>query len=214
MGIFNTENKEMQFNKELANKQHDHEQNIETFKASSQDDQTALQMQSERTDLLKWQQDLDPELQKFIHKLRGEILINNAWVPKSFWQNGKLVKIKPLCNEKFISDVIEPQCSPFLDRNLFNTWYEGQDILDSLKNTCDDIADVMADHYDAYGIDFTDYGIIMRNIKNVIRPGAYRALKGWTKKIDSSIIRRVEQSNDTNEKEKRGILDVFKRGIV
>lgn len=207
---FPSKNPEIEFSKEQAEQQREHEDKIESFKATSQDDQTALNMQSERTDLLKWQQDLDPELQKLINTLKGHVLVNNSWVPRTYWKDGKLVRARAMCNDRFIQEVIVPQSSSFLDRNIINTWYEEKDILSSLKNTCDDIADAMADHYDDYGIEFTDYSIITRNIKNVIRPGAYRALRGWTKKIDSTIIRRVEQSSEDNQKEKKGIFDVFK----
>jgi len=210
MGMFNRNNPEMQFNRELADKQQHHEQNLETFRASAQDDQTALQHQEDRTDLIKWQQDLDPELQKLINNLKGNICSEGVWSPRTYWKDGKLIRARPMCNDKFIQEVVVPQCSPFLDRNIINTWFEEPQILSSLKNTCDDIADAMADHYDEYDIEFTDYDIVLRNIKNVIKPGAYRALKGWTTKINATMIRRVEQSNDSMEKDKKGLMNVFK----
>ena len=201
---FNKENPELRFTRDQNVEQRRHEEKVENFKASTQDDQTALNMQEDRSDLLKWQQDLDPELQKLIHTLKGEIIINDTWTPRTFWKGGKLIRATPMCNDRFIQEVIVPQCSPFIDRNIINTYFEEIEILSNLKNTCDDIADAMCDHYDEYGIEFTNYDIIMRNIKNVIKPGAYRALKGWTKKIDSTIIRRVEQSNESENKEKKG----------
>jgi hypothetical protein len=206
---FPSENPEMKFTKEQNKEQMQHVEKLETFKATAQDDQTALQMQEDRTDLLKWQQDLDPELQKLINTLKGNVLGDDGWVPRTFWKDGKLVRARAMCNDRFIQEVVIPQCSPFLDRNIINTWYEETDILNNLRNTYDDIVDAMSDHYDEYGIEFTDYDIVLRNIKNVIRPGAYRALKGWTKKIDSTIIRRVEQSNDSQEKDKKGMMSMF-----
>jgi len=203
--MFKKENPEMKFAKEQGEEDREHSRSVETFRATAQDDQTALMMQQERTDLLKWQQDLDPELQKLIHNLRNEVLINDIWVRRSYTKDGKIHYVRPICNEKFIQEIIIPQCSPFLDRNIINTWYEEKDILDTLRNTCDDLVDTMADHYDEYGIDFTDYDNVLRNIKNVIRPGIYRCLKGFTKKIDSTIIRRVEQSSENpNLKDKKG----------
>ena len=202
---FNKENPEMKFAKEQSEEDREHSKSIETFRATAQDDQTALQMQAERTDLLKWQQDLDPELQKLIHNLKGEVLVNDVWQQKQYRKGDKIFTIRPICNDRFIQEIIIPQCSPFLDRNIFNTWYEEKDILETLRNTCDDLCDTMADHYDEYGIEFTDFDNVLRNIKNVIRPGAYRALKGWTKKIDSTIIRRVEQSSENpTQKDKKG----------
>jgi len=210
MPFFPKQNPEHNFYSDQSSKDRKHQQDMETAKIGVSDDQTALQMQEERTDLLKWQQDLDIELQKLIHILKGEICVNNEWQPRTFWRNGKKFNVRPMCNDKFIQEVVIPQCSPFLDRNIINTWYEEEQILSNLKFTCDDIVDAMCDHYDEYGIKFTDYDIVLRNIKNVIKPGAFRALKGWTKKIDSTIIRRIEQSSDNQDKEKKGLMNAFK----
>jgi hypothetical protein len=207
---FQSENQEMKFAKEQNADQMQHTEKLETLKTLAQDDQTVIQRDVERTDLLKWQQDLEPELQRLINVLKGNVLMNNEWTPRTYWKDGKLLRARAMCNDRFIQEVIIPQCSPFLDRNLLNTYYEEKDILKNLMNTCDDIADAMADHYDDYGIEFTDYDIVLRNIKNVIRPGIYRALKGFTKKIDSTIIRRVEQSNEMNQdREKKGMMSIF-----
>jgi len=210
MAFFNNQNQEMKFQQEQSKQDRQMTQNIETMRTTAQDDHTALQIQEERNDLLKWQQDLSPELQTLINTLKGNVLKNNEWTPRTYWKNGKLFNVKPMCNDKFIQEVVVPQCTPFLDRNIINTWYEEAQILSSLQFTCDDIVDAMCDHYDEYGIEFTDYDIVLRNIKNVIKPGAFRALRGWTKKIDSTIIRRVEQSNDgQNQEQKKGIMKMF-----
>lgn len=210
MPFFNKKNPEFEFHREQSERDRQNVQNIETMRTTSQDDQTAIEIQQERNDLLKWQQDLSPDLQNLIHTLKGEIFVENRWTPRTYWKDGKLFNVRPICNDKFIQEVVIPQCTPFLDRNIINTWFEEDDILSSLKNTCDDIVDTMCDHYDEYGIEFCDYDIVLRNIKNVIKPGAFRALRGWTKKIDSTIIRRVEQSNDgQNKQENKGLLNLF-----
>jgi len=207
---FQTENPEIKFNREQTEKQMNHDTQMESFRAANTTDQVDLAVQNERTDLLKWQQDLDPELQRLIHTLKGEILVNGGWEPRTFWKDGKLIKTKAMCNERFISEVIVPQCTPYLDRNILNTYYEEHMILTNLRNTCWDIKDAMADNYDLYDIDFTNYDLVLRNIINVIKPGVFRALRGFTKKIDSTIIRRVEQSSDANQPEKKSLFDTFK----
>ena len=57
MPFFNKQNPEFNFHKEQSGKDRKFTQGIETMKMGSQDDVTALKMQEERTDLLKWQQD-------------------------------------------------------------------------------------------------------------------------------------------------------------
>ena len=206
---FPSKNPEIEFSKEQAEQQREHEDKIESFKATSQDDQTALNMQSERTDLLKWQQDLDPELQKLINTLKGHVFVNNSWVPRTYWKDGKLVRARAMCNDRFIQEVVIPQCTPYMDRNIINTWYTEKQILDGLKNTMWDIKDAMADNYDCYDIEFTNYDLVLRNVISIIKPGAFRALEGWTTKINATMIKRIEQSSD-QEKEKKGLFDVFK----
>jgi len=206
---FPSENPEIKFNREQNDKQREHDVQLETYKANAQEDQIALNEMDNRSDLIKWQQTLDPELEKLINTLKGLVLIDKAWVPKTYWKDGKLVRMKPMCNERFIQEVVVPQCSTYMDRNIINTWYSERQILDSLKNTCLDIKDAMCDNYDLYDIEFTNYDLVLRNIINVIKPGAFRARDGWTTKINSTMIRRVEQSTDT-EKEKKGLFDVFK----
>jgi len=210
MPFFNNSNPEFKFHKEQSGKDRQFTQGIETMRMGSQDDQTSLKMQEERTDLLKWQQDLNEELQKLVFTLRGYTIIGGEWKPRTYIREGVEYYERPMCNDRFIQEVVVPQCTPFLDRNIINTWYEEEQILSSLKFTCDDIVDAMCDHYDEYGIEFTDYDIVLRNIKNVIKPGAFRALKGWTKKIDSTIIRRIEQSSDNSDKDKKGFMSAFK----
>jgi len=206
---FDAESKELKFTKEQNEEQREHDSKLETFKANAQEDQIANNQMNERSDLIMWQQNLDPELNKLINTLKGNVLINNEWTPRTYWKEGKLQKVRPMCNDRFVAEVIIPQCTPYMDRNIINTWYSEKQILDSLKNTCFDIKDAMCDNYDCYGIEFTNYDLVLRNIISVIKPGAFRALEGWTTKINATMIKRIEQSND-QQKEKKGLFDAFK----
>ena len=89
--------------------------------------------------------------------------------------------VEPLCNNVFITDVVIPQCRPFISRNLINSTFTEERILLDLKHTSNDIVANMADGFDRYDIDFQNYDIVLRMIKNVIKAGAFRALNGFTK---------------------------------
>lgn len=153
--------------------------------------------QESRSDLIKWQQDLDDELIELVMKLKGYSKHENGWIK---------VRDEPLCNDLFIDSVVIPQCKPFLSRNLINSNFKEESVLCSLKNTADDIADNMADGYDIYGIKFTNYNLVTRSIKNVITPGAFRALNGWTKRTDSTNFKRVESSFDNPQQPTRELF--------
>ena len=189
----------------------------DTFKESSVDDQFYLAEKKDRSDLIRWQQDLEDEVEKLKHLLRSEYFFNNKWNKNKIKTYNKelktyvIVDCPPLANDLFIS-YLETQIVPFLSRSLTNSNLDEKRILSILKNTCDDLADSMSDNYDKYGIDFENYDLIMRMVKNVIIPAAYKSCKGWTKNTDSTMIKRIEaineQSNMLNN-QKRGLFKVF-----
>jgi len=159
--------------------------------------------QDQRSDLLKWQQDLDDEINKLRHRLKGEVLKSDkTWGPR-FYPTGKkneegkeiLETLPPLANDLFI-DYVETQVDPFMSRNLFCSNLDQKRILLMLRNTCDDIADAMADGYDIYGIEFINYDLVMRLIKNVIIPGPFRAMNDGQRRHDRTIAKRIEAFNE------------------
>jgi len=170
---------------------------IETQKIALPEERAEMIDNEGKSDLLKWQQDLNPELMDLVNRLRGF----------EEQQDGSYSSIigmgEPLCNSKFITDVVIPQCKPFISRNLINSTFTEDRILLDLKNTSNDIAANMADGYDIYDIQFQNYDIILRMIKNVIRAGAFRALNGFTKKVDSTVHKVLESTFQNEGQQKR-----------
>lgn len=158
--------------------------------------------QDQRSDLLKWQQDLDDELTKLRHRLRGEVLqADKTWGRRSYLMgkdkdgNDVTEHLPPLANDLFI-DYVETQVDPFMSRNLFCSNLDQKRILLMLRNTCDDICDAMADGYDIYGIEFINYDLVLRLIKNVIIPGPFRAMNDGQRRHDRTIAKRIEAFNE------------------
>lgn len=178
------------------------EQNV--FQNQSNDDQSYFVSQESKSDLLRWQQDLDDEIIIVVEHLLGKRKTNNGWEQMS--------GTKPLCNEKFITEVLIPQCKPFLTRSLINSNWNERMILTRLKITSNTIASSIADRYDEYDIEFTNFDTVLNEIKTIIIAGAYRALNGWTKRIDSTMIKRVESMSEQAQQPqtRKGILGVFK----
>jgi len=172
------ENRAMNFNRESN-----------TFNAvtNPNQDQTDIAYQESKTDLIKWQQDLDPELEKIAFQLTGWVKKNNTWI--------KTDK-KPLCNDRFMDDVIIPQCAPYLSRIMTNTNLQEERILKMLECTANTIADNMSDNFDIYGIESVNNDIVLNEIENFCITSAFRSVDGWTKKMDSSMIKRIESSID------------------
>jgi len=170
------------------------EQNAYSQNAAT--DQIDIAIQESKSDLIKWQQDLDAELFELVLQLKGAKKGEDGlyYIPED---------AEPLCNDLFITDVVVPQCKPFIARYFINSNLDETRILNALMETCNDIADLMADGFDLYGIQFIKFDDIIRIIKNVLIPSAFRALNGWTKKTDSTNFRRIESSYDAPQQNNR-----------
>jgi len=164
-----------------------------TKELSANDDQSYFYGQESKTDLLKWQQDLDDEVLDLIHYLLGYRKVNDSW---------QLLD-DPSCNQKFVTKVVIPACKPFMARSLINSNWSEKMILMRLRLTADVISDAMADGFDEYDIDFVDYDSILNQLKTTITASAYRALNGWTKKIDSTMIKRIESLNEQTQQQQQ-----------
>ena len=103
------EGKEME-QQEQRHMQFQKEQNAVAVTAP--EEQTEIMNQEGKSDLLKWQQDLDPELETITFRLTGWTKRGGEWVKTDR---------RPLCNELFMNDVVAPQLEPFLTKNLINS---------------------------------------------------------------------------------------------
>lgn len=203
--FMNPQKNEIKAQKEIRKEEMAHIDKQQIMQAASNpaEDQVFEAQQEMRADLLKWQQDFSVDMVDLIMELKG-------YAPD---EKGKPIKVRdePLCNDKFIYDVIKPICGGYLNRNLINSNLDLNEINLMLRFTCNDLTDAMAEGYDVYDINFRDHNIIIRIIKTRIKPAAFRALKGWTKKTDSSVIRRIEAMNDTpNSHTPKGMFGLFK----
>jgi len=172
------------------------------LKVNAPQEQTEIMDQQGKSDLLKWQQELDPELESIAHRFTGWFKKDGIWIKTN---------MKPLCNDRFMNDVVAPQLDPYLTKNLINSNLTEERILSDLKHTANDIMANMADGFDIYGINFQNYDLILRVLKNTMKNSAFRALNGWTKKTDSTIFKKLESSFDNaNAQQQRGLLGIRK----
>ena len=145
-------------------------------------DQVMMQQQEDRTDLLRWQQDMGDELQSLIHDLRNEIYIEDkGWISQG----------KPIMNNHGIRK-IESHVRPFLSRNMFNTNFNEDRVLGMLRDASNSLTIDLCIHYQSYDLSFRNCHVVTRWVKNIIMAGPHRAMNGWNKRIDSTISKRVE----------------------
>ena len=207
MGLFDgfIPNKEDKKMKDAEKRQQDNALEASTYEAANDVNSEMMLQQEAKMDLLRWQQDMtEDEKSLYIHLL-DLIEVEGKLIPRP---NGK-----PLCNDRFISEVVRPIIRPFLSKNMINTTYDREGVRRMLRNTFDTLTDTLADGYndnieEGYGIEFRNYDIIDRELKNFCESAANRSLGGFTKKHDSSIIKVVEGRThiDRQEENKRGIF--------
>ncbi len=173
------------------------EQNV--YATTTPTEQTDIFNQEGKSDLIRWQQDLDDDLLELAKSQTGWTKVDETWIKTN---------AIPLCNDLFMADVVLPQCKPFMSRSGINSNLNEDRLLCMLRSTADDIADNMCDGFDKYGINFINYDVVLRLIKTTITHGAFRALEGWTKKLDSMNFKRVETSMDKPEQEKRSLFRI------
>ena len=158
-------------------------------------DHTEIINNEGKSDLIRWQQELDDELKKLAYQLTGWIEVDGVWERDP--------NKTPLCNDRFMNDVVIPQCSPFLSRNFINSNIDEDRALGILIYTLGSIADNMADWYDRYDIDFMNNDLIIELVINHMQPSVFRAVNGFTKKTDSINAKRLETIMDRGMEEKK-----------
>lgn len=176
----------------LRDEDFNRQKELELQRSSAMDDNSYFHMQEGKSDLIRWQQELDGEIFKMVMHLKGYAEEGGEWVETN----------KPLCNDKFIYGVIIPLTMPFMSKNMINSRFDIERIYKTMEETSNDFADAIADGWDKYDIDFTDYDVIVRMFKTGIMASIQRAQSGWTKKVDSSMIKMSLIQNERDSKDK------------
>lgn len=172
-----------------------------TMERAIRDDEMAYQDRESRSDLIRWQQEFNEELINTVNEWLGLEKQNGEWISVS----------KPICNIEFIKEVVIPTCRPFLSKNMINTRFDEDTIHITLTRTMNTLSDTMADNFDKYNIEFSNYDVIERAICNLCKAGAFRALKGFTKEVDSSMIKKIETSQQQYQEnsQKKGLWGAY-----
>lgn len=182
---------------------------------ASSDDAVYLETQDRKSDLLRWQQEFDTEISELFHELMSEHKTETGWVQKQYkeWDNKKqtyvLKEIPPLCTPQFAEKIIRVAVKPWLNKNAVNSNLDEKTIIKMLRNTHNDIVCNISDSWGMNGIaSIDDANTICRMIKNYIDPAAFRAVNGWTKKMDSSMIKRIESQQELaqSQSENKGLF--------
>lgn len=167
-------------------------------------EQVYIQQQKDKEDLLRWQQSITDELEELKQRLRGN-LFN---MKKGEWEKDPHSIV--IMNERGIS-MVDFACRPLLSRNLINSNLDERMINSMLKRTSDTIVNNIAFYGEKqYGMEYGNYSLALRIIKNTIIPTPNRALHGWNKRQDNMMSKRVEAFQDGGQnQQKKGFWSMF-----
>ena len=188
------QSREEKIAKESEQRQMEFTREQNAFSTLTQEDNQEIMQVQQKSDLIRWQQELDKDVLDIVLSFMSLTINGEGRVVSIKDEEGK--PIAPICNKLFINQVVIPKLRPFQSKNLINSNYSEDRLLKKLKYTHNTIINAMATNWDAYGIEFNNYDIVIRDMKNFTEDCCWRALNGWTKKTDSTIMKRVETSMD------------------
>lgn len=193
----------------------------DTFNSASTDDGAYMESQDRKSDLLRWQQEFNNELNELYHELLNERKTKDGWEPKKYKEFDATKRvyvertIPPLCSPEFAEKLLRIAVKPWLNKNAVNSNLDEKVIVKMLRNTHNDVVGAISDGWGLHGINsIDDANAITRMIKNFTDPAAYRALNGWTKKMDSSMIKRIESQQEMaqTQQQNKGVWGLFSNG--
>ena len=189
--------------RDFAMKRELYRENIMT-QAGASDNQVSLDHQNERSELIKWQQNLSDEVERLKHQLRSESSVNGAWKPcegivgYGVDKDGNTVAIegivRPLMNELGIQ-MVDTTISPLVSRNMMNTNLKEKTIYKILRRTMKTVVDNMVNNYDVYDAEFANYDHIKDLVWNTILPAPFRALNNGERRYGGGMIKVIEAHN-------------------
>jgi len=150
-----------------------------------------------KSDLIRWQQELDNELETIKYTLKNYKRTGDKWEQNFKIVDGEKVMAPQLLTDEGIQ-AIEAEIRPFMSKNIINSNLNENRIVDTLKFTCKTITRIMGYNYDTYVVEPTPQNMshIRRIVKNSMIPGIFRSINGWTKRQDNMVSKRVETFND------------------
>jgi len=154
--------------------------------------QYQLNIKQDRNDITKWQQDLDPKFEEFMHHLFGEVKIN-----------GKYVKVKEqMVSTECIYDIYS-LLKVTVNQNMMMTWLEKDEINHTGLLACQSlVSDILIEEHVKYHTPLPILSDIITRFTVIIKVTMNRALAGRERKAQTEI-RQVKEVHTDNPDQKK-----------
>jgi hypothetical protein len=222
----NKERKEEQRMEKAEAKQKDFIKDREMFAAGMDDDETYLAMKEARSDLTRWQQDLDDSIEQLQYDLMNYVKTDKGWVQDQvligYQQDGKgnLVKgddgkpvevwepMRPMVNKFGVYRIIS-LVRRYLNRNVMMSNLNDDIILRMLRRLKVDLVLNLGANVKDYEMNQKDLSIIVKMIMDPVEATLYRAYNNGERVHLNTINKRVEAFSEASgmpQQKRKGLL--------
>lgn len=173
--------------------------------------------QPDKSDLIIWQQNLDPELQQLIHDLRNEYMDDNGeWIQEHRYKgrdkHGNAIwEPSPILNERGIQVIIS-MLRPLTGRNLMMSNYSETRILISLSRNLKTLVAHLAYNRELYELKKGDMSQVVELYKRVAEPAHWRCWNNGERRYLTHTSKRVEAVSDNPQHKPKSFLGMFTQG--
>jgi len=221
MGFFSNKQPAIMDQREVLDRQASSQRDATLLSNSTEARQEMVELEQlkQSEDLIKWQQNLGPDVDTMEHNLRQERfnLGTNRWERlKESWYDPTLNRVvlremKPVCNDVCIQ-MLKTISAPFMSKNELMSNYSTDQIIQKLKSTLKTLARNLGIKSEFYELNFHDSSMVRQTVQNMIMAGPFRALNQGEKNYIKGSSRRIETVNaDPSKGEKKSIWSLTRK---
>lgn len=221
MGFFSNKQPAIMDQREVLDRQASSQRDATLLSNSTEARQEMVELEQlkQSEDLIKWQQNLGPDVDAMEHNLRQERfnLGTNRWERlKESWYDPTLNRVvlremKPVCNDVCIQ-MLKTISAPFMSKNELMSNYSTDQIIQKLKSTLKTLARNLGIKSEVYELNFHDSSMVRQTVQNMIMAGPFRALNQGEKNYIKGSSRRIETVNaDPSKGEKKSIWSLTRK---
>jgi len=193
-------------------------QQRDLFQAGAADDESLYQVQSQKSDLTRWQQDLEDSIEQLHYSLLNYIKKKDQWQPAQVFMgvdeegNKVYAPMQPMVNE-FGTFRIISLVKQYMNRNVMMSNLDEHIILRIMLRLRTTIVLNLGEKYETYEIDPADLSIIVKMVMDAIEATLYRAYRQGERNYLNTINKRVytetgspQQQQQTNKGFIKGVF--------
>ena len=209
MMFFNKKDQEKEAIKDA--RAYEHNENVvgNQMPSNSEDEFYKAQSDIERSELIRWQQDLSEEAAAMGFEIMGFTYDSEEETWKRELDKEGNPIIEPLANLKFIRR-IKPLLRLGSSRNFIMTNYSEERVRRTLQRASSKYTDLIYFHWKTFDINKKDCGYLVEMYQELIEPTVYRAWNNGERRYMTTIHKDISTRsiNEGGEQKKKSLLGI------